>query len=91
MIPNLDVFGKVGILWWDSDTSLVNSRDKDGNPRPTLTLAEDGFDLFLGGGAQYRINNRFSVRGELELFQVDFRGAEGTDIMAITVDGIVHF
>ena len=89
-MQDLDLFGKLGLLLWDTDLTLVNFLNQSGNP-VRATLSEEGLDLFLGFGAQYRIDGTFSVRGELEYYQVDYRFAEGVSVLNLGVSVVVDF
>ncbi len=54
--PKTDVFGKVGFMTWDATASL------DG-----VTAADStDTDLLLGVGADYKFNDNWGLRGELE-------------------------
>ena len=52
---------KVGILNWDADVTLV---DSDG----VFSGDDDGTDLMVGFGGEYRVNDRIVIRGEFEIF-----------------------
>ena len=85
-----EVFGKVGLLMWETDLTLVNFLNQTGAP-VRATLSEDGIDPFLAFGAQYRFDKTFSIRGELEYFQVDYRFVEGVDVLNFGVNVVVDF
>ena len=77
---NVDLFGKIGVFMWDADVSLT------GFP----TVSDDGSNLMLGFGVQYKPTQNFSIRGEyqateLEIINVDF----DTNILSIGI--ALHF
>jgi OOP family OmpA-OmpF porin len=58
----VSVFGKAGMMIWEKETT---ANIQGFNVLPTKT---DGVDLSLGAGAEYKINDNWGVRGELEHF-----------------------
>lgn len=64
MLPftrNLYGFAKLGVSRWDAGTAIADLTGTDSS----------GFDVTAGVGAQYLLNNQFSLRGEYERFQID--------------------
>ncbi len=90
-MQDLDLIGKLGLLLWDTDLSLENIPNQQGNAITTRQLNEAGLDIFLGFGAQYRIDQTFSVRGELEYYRVDYRYADGVSVLNLGVSVVVDF
>lgn len=65
---DVNVFGKAGVMKWEKEmTATVQSL---GVNATTITQKSktDGVDLSLGAGAEYKINDNWGVRGELEHF-----------------------
>jgi OOP family OmpA-OmpF porin len=60
-----EVFGKAGVLAWDSTT---RARTESGT---SSGVADDDTDLSYGIGASYDLNEDFSLRGEWEVYQTD--------------------
>ena len=54
--PQLDVFGKVGLMAWE-ETAKTNQ---------TTNGILSGSDLLLGAGADYKLNENWGIRGEYE-------------------------
>ena len=59
----LDAFGRVGIIRWDSEATL------DTYPLP---VTQDGDDLIWGIGLDFRGSGRFSVRVQADFVDIDF-------------------
>ena len=59
---NISLFGKVGIHEWDADA--VGSA-------AALAGDDDGNDAFYGIGIEYDFSERWSVRGEIERYEVE--------------------
>lgn len=59
----LDVFAKVGILRWDARTNFDNS---------PFSEKEDGDDLLVGVGVDFRGTGRVHVRMQGEIIEADF-------------------
>ncbi len=60
--PRTELLGKVGAAFWKQDGSRKVPQDTDLN----IQSANSGVGMLLGGGAQYKVNNNLSVRGEYE-------------------------
>lgn len=62
LTEELNLFGKAGMMMWEKETTAkiqgVN----------TLSTTNDGVDLSLGAGAEYKINDNWGIRGEAEHF-----------------------
>lgn len=67
------VFGKVGFLFWDTDVS------------GTINTSDDGTDLIFGFGAQYMLNEQFSIVGEWERYDND------NDVDFLSIGAIYKF
>ncbi|UJS22912.1 outer membrane beta-barrel protein [Thiothrix winogradskyi] len=63
-----NVFGKMGVASWSKETELSNTNTRTGVQDPPLSAKTDGVDLTLGAGAEYKINDNWGVRGEVERF-----------------------
>ncbi len=65
----LDVFGKAGVVFWDSEAEAVFA-SPPGLPN-RLSSDNDGTDLAFGVGADIALGNQLSLRGEFEWFDID--------------------
>ena len=54
--PQLDVFGKVGLMAWEESAKTNNATNG----------MLSGSDLLLGAGADYKVNENWGIRGEYE-------------------------
>ena len=59
---NVSLFGKVGIHDWDADSI---------GTIPSQLTKDNDTDAFYGVGLDYAVNERWSLRGEFERFEVD--------------------
>jgi opacity protein-like surface antigen len=71
--PEIEAFGKAGIIMWDRETTQTSAG--------TSTASKaDGTGSLLGAGAQYRLNENLHLRGEWEhMFNVGSDSAYETD------------
>ncbi len=60
--PNTELIGKAGIAYWQQDGKVEVPDDSALNTNST----NSGLSTLLGAGAQYRVNDNLSVRGEYE-------------------------
>ncbi len=59
-----DVWGKIGgFLWW-SDAEIDGPTQRRG-------FDDNGFDLLLGAGVTYRIDDHWALQGEIDGFRLD--------------------
>ncbi len=63
---NFDVFGKVGMHYWDADLSATAT---SGASAASASDDDNGTDLMYGIGADYNFTNNFALRVEWELYQ----------------------
>jgi len=56
------IFGKVGLLAWDGETS---------NPNPVFSFTDTGTDVFFGLGGQYEISGNLAMRASWESYTMD--------------------
>lgn len=63
----VNVFGKMGILAWERES--VATVAGLGGSSITQQADTDGVDLSLGAGAEYKINENWGVRGEVEHYE----------------------
>lgn len=57
-MPNLDVIGKAGFLFWERETNIeINDANKS---------SDDGVSTLIGLGAQYQFHPNMLMRGEWE-------------------------
>lgn len=75
--PTMDVFGKLGLLMWDVDATLIDYAGVIGPAGATYTGSEDGNDLIYGVGLQFNTANNFSLRVE---YQASTLNANGEDV-----------
>ncbi len=61
MNPQIDIFGKLGILLWDADFDAGTFGSG----------SDDGTDLFLGFGASYNISPQLSARATWDFYDFD--------------------
>jgi hypothetical protein len=76
---NIELFGKVGAIIWDSE-SIGEERVREQSPPrpPTLpppanakvTATDDGTDLMVGVGALFRTDSPFSVRVAIDYYDI---------------------
>lgn len=64
----VNVFGKAGLAMWEKETTATVSRVGVSSSTIAQSTTTDGVDLSLGAGAEYKINDNWGVRGELEHF-----------------------
>ena len=57
---SVDIFGKVGMLFWDLKLALSGTF--------TDSLSEDGNDISFGFGANFDVNDTYAIRAEFEKF-----------------------
>ncbi|MEN9500764.1 MAG: hypothetical protein RI964_49 [Pseudomonadota bacterium] len=60
--PNTELIGKAGLALWQQDGKVAVPEDSALNSNST----NSGLGTLLGAGAQYRVNDNLSVRGEYE-------------------------
>lgn len=73
-IGPIDIFGKAGYFWWDSQREQLGLRG----------LKKDGSDPLFGAGAAFNLGS-LAVRGEVEMFNV----GDVDDLYFISV-GLTH-
>lgn len=79
IVPNLELMGKGGAMFWERDTkeSLDNAGDKN---------HDKGISPLVGMGAQYQLNQNLHVRGEWEhVFNIGSGSQHETDANNYTV------
>ncbi len=64
----ISLFGKVGMMAWDKETTASVQNIGPTNATVTQIAQTDGIDLSLGAGAEYKINDNLGIRGEVEHF-----------------------
>lgn len=60
--PRTELLGKAGVAYWEQDGKYEVPEDTERN----TTNSSNGVGVLLGAGAQYQVNNNFTVRGEYE-------------------------
>jgi len=66
---------KLGVHNWEMNSSITSSAG-------SVSLNEDGTDEFYGFGAEYKLSDQVSIRGEFERFKFD---SEDVDSMNLSV------
>jgi hypothetical protein len=64
----VNLFGKVGMMMWEKETTATVQQVGPTNATVTQVADTDGVDLSLGAGAEYKVNDNWGVRGEVEHF-----------------------
>lgn len=64
----VNLFGKAGLMMWDKKTAVTVQNVGPTAANVTQETSTDGIDLSLGAGAEYKINDNWGVRGEVEHF-----------------------
>jgi hypothetical protein len=78
----VDVFAKVGRIWWNVDIDFADDlADLD-----DTSISNDGNDWAYGVGAAFNFD-RFSIRAELEMFDVD----DVDDVYMLSVGAVLRF
>lgn len=88
---DLGVYGKVGVYFWDlkATASASGSLTYKGTTyaaNASASATDDGSDPYWGFGLNYRLNDRFSVRGEFTRYEVS-----DTDVDNLGVTLVVKF
>jgi len=64
----VSVFGKAGLMMWEKESAATIENFGPSATTITQKTTTDGVDLSLGAGAEYKIDDNWGVRGELEHF-----------------------
>ena len=76
-IRKLDLFAKVGLIYWDLDRSeTLDGVETSGG--------DNGIDLAYGVGAAWNFTGHFALRGEYEVF--DIEGVDELTFFSVGVD-----
>lgn len=59
---NFEIFGKAGIIYWESDTTIVMGE--------TTSRSDDDFDATIGFGVGFDLTERVLIRVEWESFEI---------------------
>jgi hypothetical protein len=78
----VDVFAKLGMIWWNVDIDFADDLDD----LDDTSISNDGSDLAYGVGVAFNFD-RFSVRAELEMFDVD----DVDDAYLLSVGAVLRF
>ena len=65
----VDLFGKAGIVFWDAEVTAVVD-DPFGGPL-AFRDSDNGNDFAVGLGLEYPLTDVFSLRGEVEWFDIE--------------------
>ena len=63
---SLNLFGKMGALFWKNKTNVELTENSTTVGKGSLS--QDGTDVSLGAGAEYKVNDNWGIRGEYEHF-----------------------
>jgi len=88
--PRVEILGKAGVMHWSQDnknTTVIDDDPEDERNQSTSS-SESGFGGLLGAGAQYKINDNFSVRGEYERGFGVGKGASKTEPSLLSVGAV---
>ncbi len=65
---DIEVFGKLGAMFWKTEGDM--SYDHDDR---SVNTDEDGTSVLFGLGASYNLSDNWSIRGEWERYNVDYK------------------
>ena len=60
----VELFGKLGLVLWEADTRVSS-------PLLTVEASDSGNDLAFGAGAAFLLTQKFSIRVEYEVFDIE--------------------
>lgn len=82
---SFDIFGKFGLMLWEADATTTNNIG-------STTLSVGDSDINFGFGANYNINNSFTVRAEFERFHnISYESELETPVSFLTLGVVVSF
>lgn len=64
MFDKVDAFGRVGFMAWNAPVEVASTASE--GSKATDPSDNGGTDLLIGAGADYKVNENLSVRGEYE-------------------------
>ncbi|MGB5598977.1 MAG: outer membrane beta-barrel protein [Thiothrix litoralis] len=64
----VNLFGKAGMMMWDKKTAVTIQNVGPTAATVTQETSTDGVGISLGAGAEYKINDNWGIRGEVEHF-----------------------
>ena len=78
----IDLFAKLGVFHWSSDTDALAVLTIDGvSESATASVSDSGNDLLFGAGVDFDITKHIGIRAELERYNTD----EAIDVASIGV------
>lgn len=80
---NLEVFGKLGAMFWNVEGEL--SQDVGGS-KVSVSDDEDGTSVLFGLGASYKFDDNWGIRGEWERYTVEYEDIDKGDDSEEDVD-----
>ena len=86
----IDVFGKVGLVYWDAGLTASLTDLDDPSNNVSESVSDDGSDFAYGIGASLSLGS-LEVRGEYELFDIDPADIDGVDVSMWSVGLVFHF
>ncbi|MDD5394570.1 MAG: outer membrane beta-barrel protein [Thiothrix sp.] len=88
--PRVEILGKAGVMHWSQEnkSTAVIDDDPEDERNQSTSSSESGFGGLLGAGAQYKINDNFSVRGEYERGFGVGKGASKTEPSLLSVGAV---
>ncbi|MBK8453894.1 MAG: outer membrane beta-barrel protein [Thiofilum sp.] len=66
LFDKVDVFGRVGFLAWNAPTEITPQYSGSSSSSSSEPMDNSGTDLILGVGADYKLGDNLTVRGEYE-------------------------
>ena len=65
---NINAFGKMGIASWTRKSTVAVENVGTSGATLSQEIKDDGVDLSLGAGAEYKVDDNWGIRGEYEHF-----------------------
>lgn len=66
LLDKADLFGRVGFVAWNAPTEITPIYSSSSSSSTSKPMDNSGTDLILGIGADYKVGENLSVRGEYE-------------------------
>jgi opacity protein-like surface antigen len=66
LFDKVDTFGRIGFMAWNAPATIVPSYTGSSSSNTIEPTDNSGTDLLIGAGADYKVSDNLSVRGEYE-------------------------